>query len=271
MIKVADKFILLSYTKESLVFYKNILSKFCITRGVSFIKVKETLKPSFDGVLFSGFLFFPFYKSVFITLSNNAIRNHKRKLKFILKHNLRDIVVMLKNINNEINRWNQTYYLLSYSVSIGYNLDLYIQKLLWKYIKKVYIKRSNKWIYNKYWRCINGKWNFFSFDSKKNVVFLISHKYSTFSSKHFFFSFDVFDYRNKRKFVTDSQFEFEFFSSSIIRFIYKRQKGLCFICKRPFLPIDLKFIKLSSLKTNNLYMNSYLISKVYLFHSDCSF
>lgn len=133
------------------------------------------------------------------------------------------------------------------------SLDLYTQRLLWKYIKKLHTKRTNIWLCMRYWRFFNGLWRFFTFDSQNKCILLKSHLHFKQQNKHILFSFNVFDYKNRRKLWLDLQFEFELSLSPVLKYVSKYQNGLCFICKKPFLYEKLKIL----IDFSRLYIKHY--------------
>jgi hypothetical protein len=261
----------MSYNKDFLIHHKNTLYQFCINRGIDFIEKKSLIKSSLNGIICSEFIFSPIYNYLFITIKKNLLTGHKRKLKSILKGIPQNIGKVLIVINKEISFWNKSFFMISNLFFISYNLDIYIQKLFWKYIKRIHLKRTHKWLYNKYWRCINGIWQFFIFDVRGKVIFLRSHGSTDFAFKHISFSLQVFDYNNKRKFLMDCRFEFNLLFSPVIQSLYQHQKGLCFVCKRPFFNTNVKVLNICSSKLPSLYLNKYSISKICLLHFDCHF
>lgn len=270
LIQSFNSFILFTKVLDFLSFCKTLLTKFFILRGIDFYKKDQIFNNIKNGFTYSNW-FLSYFKNRFLFYPKRIfIQNYKKKLKSILKSNPKNINFVLNLFNHEIGIFSELFFVSNDFHYFVLGLDFYIQKLLWRYLKRIYAKRSNIWIYNKFWRFINGVWQFFIFDKGKNVTFLKSHFYPYLQKelKHFNFAMDLFDYKNKRKFFNDLKFEFGLNKSQSTKFIYYRQLGLCFICKRPLLNEKIKFINLNKVLAN--YKSKAFLYNVYILHFDCN-
>lgn len=247
----------------------NLILNFFNLRGVC---VKAT---SFDPIF--AFKSFKIHEWNFLLSSNNnllisihsdTIRNYKRLLKSIIKNFIKgNIISLLKEVNKNIDLWSANHYFFESWNNVSHELDLYTYKLLWKSFKKIHPRRSNSWIYSKYWKNFSGLWVFSLYNPlTKNVYFLRSHSlhkyYNTFSTLPLFLNiFDIFNdlklnsiifYRNLNSF------------SGIFKVLYKKQSGRCACCFK-FLTFDnCKLISLASLRGTTRS-----ISQFYLYHIFC--
>lgn len=266
LIQSLNSFILFTENLDLLVFYKTNLIKCLVSRGINFYKENSLSNNITNGFSFSFWFFFSSKKKVIFSLNKQFIRNYKRKLKSILKNNSQNIMIVLNLINQEIVAFSELLFVSAQFSYFARQLDFYIQKRIWRYLKRIYLKRSNIWLYNKFWRKVNGIWQFFILDGQNRITFLKSHFSFNKKSKHLYFSIDVFDYRNRRKFFNDLKFEFDSNTSESLNFLYYRQSGLCFICKRPVLTDRIKLINLTHYCNRNIFLDS-----TYISHFDCNF
>ena len=100
-------------------------------------------------------------------VSLDNIRNHKRKLKSLIKNSFgSNFWVVLASLNNLISNWVSFYGCSDFSFDVQGNLDVYLFKILWNWAKRRHPRRPNTWIYLKYWKylVIEKRWNFFFMD-----------------------------------------------------------------------------------------------------------
>lgn len=172
-------------------------------------------------------------------------------------------------INKRIKHWSEQFVFCFNKKYLCLELDLFVYKLLWQYLKKLHSKKTNTWIYSKYWRCFSGVWKFFILDvSTGNFLFLKSHFYlNTFSKNNDIFRFskflNLFNLYNKEQLnvVLFEKIKYTFLSS--FSCLYNSQKGLCFLCKKPIYSKNSKILTLKK-------RDSSLFESLLLIHSYCN-
>lgn len=190
-------------------------------------------------------------------------------LKSIVK-NSKNVTLFqtLKIINVEINRWINIYSISDSWNALSSDLDLYLYKLFWRFVRRCHPRRSNSWIYSKYWKCFSGVWKFVIFDSiNGKSCFLKLHfcyKKINYSIPSSLITFNLFN-RRKLLFFLFKKFENNFIGS--YRFLYIKQKGLCFFCHKPFSFNNVKIVRRSSF----IKKNTTSIFDLFLLHSFCNF
>lgn len=194
-----------------------------------------------------------FSLSLNCSVSKDNIRGHKRKLKNIIKGSYNsNIIDTLKLVNGVITRWTSRYSLSDSWHSTSFELDLFLYKLFWRAVKRYHPRRPNTWIHNKYWKFFSGLWRFTIFDpKKKRNYFLKSHNKLSSGNVNFYRvpkSLGVFYIYNQRKLLFILFRRTKTFFSGISKILYIKQRGLCFICRRPFFFNDFKVVYYSSLQ-----------------------
>ena len=186
------------------------------------------------------------YKSVFFSLANEVRFFYLQKLKNIVKASLGlSIISLIISLNKEINNW-----LVSYSyyfdISQKKELDLYVYKLLWKFFKKCHPRRSNTWIYSKYWKIVFGVPKVFAFDGTTGkFYFLKSHSkvnLNNYCLPLFLHPFNKMSY--KKLFSVLFKKSRGYFYGAC-KFLFIKQKGLCFSCNKPLIVSAYKMEKLA--------------------------
>ena len=178
------------------------------------------------------------------------------------------ILNTLKSVNSEIVKWINIYALSDSWDQISLELDIFLYKTFWRSVKRYHPRRPSTWIYNKYWKSFSGIWRFVVFDStKKRNYFLKSHNKSLFDTRIFYrvpMSLNVFCLYNQRKLLSILFKKTRTIFVGTSRRLYYKQKGLCFICRRPFFFNNFKIVNYSY-RINIAKVSS----KLTLVHSYC--
>lgn len=252
----------------------NLMNKFFSLRGLFLDNKLFDLKSIYQGFDFLGCRFIKTHDNIsFTNISSNFLRDYKRKLKIIVKNSYSmSVVSFLLFLNEQISNWIFSFGSFSNSYSIYFSLDFYLYRLLWRWARRRHPRRPNTWIYSKYWKFINGRWNFVILDSNTGqFIFLKSH----FSiGRKFYslpFSLNVFSLLNESKinFVFFKKFSYKL--NGIYYYLWKKQYGLCASCKKFLFINDFSSIKISSFSTSRKNTISYNFSRFVLLHKFCSY
>jgi hypothetical protein len=178
----------------------------------------------------------------------NQLRNYKNRLKMIIKKN-KSIIInnMITILNKELKVWKKNNFFLDNFQLVSKELDRYINKLLWRYVKRLHSRRSKVWIYKKYWRYISGNWKFVSINQTTGRIdVLLSHSFFTKSSflNRIPLITNVFKVTNAKKIFYINFLRVKNSLTGITSLIYNKQNGLCYKCKLPMHRDTLKVIKI---------------------------
>lgn len=252
---------------------KFLFFNFLSSRGVILQQQNDNsishLKYSLDDVKILNWNFSSFSSRFFLSnVSFLQIKNYKRKLKLIIKSyvNLHP-KLLIKLLNNEIIIFNFKYNFSDDFPELASELDVYLFKLLWKWSRRRHPRRSNSWIYFKYWKFIGQSWKFFCLDNlEANPYFLKSHFIFKSSYYHLPSCLNIFDLFNESKFNKVWFKRVRKFFKGFYRVLFDNQQGLCFNCKKVFdygSFSDLKIVDLSffRFKTRNKLSAFVLVHK----------
>lgn len=176
---------------------------------------------------------------------------------------------MIKKINLQIDSWISTISFLDFFWDLSNEMDVFLYKLLWSWVRKRHPRRANTWIYLKYWKYLFGKWRFLAKDTLNgNICLIKSHVIHTNQVFRIPNSINIFDISNKFK-INDIWFKKTNNNFKGLYYVlYTNQKGLCLICKR--LLFLNSFEKLSLLKlSNEKPVGNIFISNIVLVHKYC--
>nr|YP_007517037.3 RoaA [Euglena viridis]AEY70809.3 RoaA [Euglena viridis] len=270
MIRIFDNIYVFSNFPNKFQHYKLILIKFFNIRGIKLSEKSFLIYSFYEGFEFLGW---KLQKSSFSFLlsqvSKNNIKSYKLDLKAIVKNSINvNLSKTLRILNFKIDEWINCYSLSDFWNNIANDLDLYLYKLLWKFFKRCHPRRSNSWIYHKYWKNLSGSWKLIAYDPLNGGISLLK-SHNRFMDFHFAFPLmlNTFDKRNHKKISITLYEKYKKNFYSFYYLIYKRQKGLCFCCRRSLGFSNLKLVNLSRF-TIKKRLN--LVSNLHFFHSYCN-
>ena len=259
-----------SNSLDQLIFLKRILYGFLISRGLRFslsnIKsVSLSLNDSLeilDWQFFSGNL-----NTIFVKLSISNIKSQKLKLKLLIKnHGNLNVCSLIDILNQTIFDWSKKYSVSDFYLCVSSELDIYLYKILWRWARKRHPRRTNVWVYNKYWRFFLGSWRFFSLnDLTGNIIFLRSHIISTSFSFRLPLSCNNFDLLNMFKFRKVCTKKFYHLFQGVARLLWYKQNGICFVCKKSFMSVTFNAIKIQRFNLVNKKFSNLIMLHNYCF------
>nr|YP_010700336.1 putative group II intron reverse transcriptase/maturase RoaA [Flexiglena variabilis]WCH63516.1 putative group II intron reverse transcriptase/maturase RoaA [Flexiglena variabilis] len=250
----------------------DLIKRFLVLRGLFLDSNYFDLKSIYEGFDFLGWQFIR-TRSNFLLLNIpfDVLFEYKRKLRFIVKASFSiSALQLLLLLNKEISNWVFFYVSSANFISLSYEIDFYLYKLLWKWARRRHPRRPNSWIYLKYWKFINGKWNFFVFDPNTGGFFTLK---SHFSPRFKFYTLpsclNVFSLLNENKIDLVFFKKFSYRLNGLYYFLWKKQYGLCAACNKFLFVNDVSSIKLFriSTKIEKNFLNNFL--QFVLLHKFC--
>ena len=185
-------------------------------------------------------------KVAFSFINFSELKLYKCKLKALVKGSLNSTCVgLIKLLNFNISLWSKKVKATSFYKSVALSLDFYLYKLLWKWCKRFHPRRTNSWIFERYWINISGCFKFFSVNilNAKNI-FLISH-FSQFEfDKRSLCFVSSFEFRDRGKFYYDSFSKLRGSFRGIYGILFDAQQGICPCCNKLLGDFDLSRLRI---------------------------
>jgi hypothetical protein len=249
-----------------LIYFRLLFNEFLFLRGFSFGLPFIRLELSSSYFSFLDLKFFSLSDSMmFCIFSDDYIRVYKLKLKLLVKNY--DVGLtsfsLLGRINKLIFYWSVCYNYINCFFDVWSSLDLFIYRLLWNSVRKRHPRRPNTWIYAKYWRFFSGFYRFYFLDAYTGGLLLLrSHFYLSVIIARLPLSINYYNFYDEKKirFFSFNRFRHSFVG--LFRYLWIRQKGICFICKR-----ILEFF--NGIKIINFDSKKNHFSFYYLIHNYC--
>lgn len=212
--------------------------------------------------------FLIYYRKSLSELADNVIQQYKIKLKTIVKSSFNlSVVKLLNRLNQEISYWVKNYCSLS-SFELNSGLDLYLYKLLWKFVKRLHPRRARTWIYAKYWGIFSGVCRFFCYEkSKNNFYFLQSHNNSNVFVECLPLLLDVQYFFNYKKLYLVLFKKSRNYWKGVFKKLLISQRGICYICYKPLDFSNSKILFYNKYSGKNFKSSS--IPNVLIIHNYC--
>nr|YP_009145411.1 RoaA [Cryptoglena skujai]AKL39036.1 RoaA [Cryptoglena skujai] len=270
-LRYLNTFFIFSLGVSSLFHFFSFLDEFLSFRGLKILKSEVKFSNIFIGFNFMGWKFCYLKNNFFgSVVSHFTVIVHKRNLKTLLKSfKGSDIFLLIKRVNYIVSYWINNYS-FSYSLwDISAELDVYLNKLFWIFVKRRHSRKNNIWIYSKYWKFLMGRFYFYSLNPLSgNICFLKSHNlikskiYRLPSSLNIYLIPDLF----KLNILWYKKISVLF--TGLFKLLYINQYGICPYCNN-FIN-KLSFAKIRILRfswSNPLFSGKF--SKLILLHVNC--
>lgn len=174
VIVYADDFVITGTTAELLdTKVKPCIEEFLKERGLELSKEKTLITHINDGFDFLGHNIRKYDNKLLIKPSKSNIKEIKSKLRYKCRYySGNSAATLIKVLNLVIVGW-ANYFRHVVSKEIFNELDNYIFKLIWKWLRKEHSNKSKRWIYDKYFKADpKGRIRFGAQDKDKNRIYL---------------------------------------------------------------------------------------------------
>lgn len=251
---------------------KNLLDKIIHMKGLKISKISSKLSSILLGLSFKNWgirknknnLLNYFYSSI-------ALKYQRNKLKMLIKIiKNQTISELIKKLNEEILMWKYNYYSTASKKTVPKLLDLYLNKLIWRFVKKEHARRPNTWIYNKYWKNLLGYWRFSTINKQDGKLYVLSsheNSASTINKQNAPNLLNRFDPKNLRKILYINFYLLKNSFSGVGNIIFFKQKGVCYKCR---LPLNLEERKILTIKVQKKRLKkTFSFNEIIFIHKYC--
>lgn len=243
--RYADDFIVTAATKEIALEIKEIIKEFLAVRGLELSEEKTLVTHVEEGFDFLGWTFRKFHNKLIIRPSKDSIKKFVAEISNIIHKEGSSFTqdLLITHLNQKIRGW-VNYHQTVCSKKVFATVDHQIFEILWHNMKRKHTKKGRKWIKEKYWKTIgNQKWRFAG-DSQ-----ILIQLAQTPIIRHPKLKLDKNPYLDREYFI-DRQYNLGIkFIRGKYKEVWKRQKGLCYVCGHPIeMDAEKQIIPIASLK-----------------------
>lgn len=171
IVRYAEGFIVTGRSKHQLERVKLAIKEFLSPRGLKMNEEKLSIRHISKGFDFLGWNFRKYANDILLCkISKQSIAKHRKEMKILTKK-IQDPVILIFQLNAKIRDWTNAHYCCNGIGKIGGFMNQYLYRCLIKWGCKRHSNKTPKWVFNNYWRHMNGRWTFFTFvPSKANSI-----------------------------------------------------------------------------------------------------
>ena len=242
VVRYADDLIITGRSQRQLERVKTVIGDFLKPRGLIINDDKTSIRHINEGFDFLGWNFRKYNNTLLCKISNKSISNHLKEIKYLTKtvHNPEQLI---KKINYKARGWMNYHHCCNNIWKNWSFFNKYIYERLMKWGHRRHGNKTSKWIFNRYWKRVKGRWTF-SINANDTTYNLIHYDLQqktirTRISK----DTNVFDLKNKdkiRKIINSKTISLPFNKSKV----WKKQKGICPSCKCYLDPLNPEILDL---------------------------
>ena len=242
LVRYADDFIVTGRSRRQLERIKIAIGKFLEPRGLKINDDKTSIQHINVGFDFLGWNFRKYNNTFLCKISKKSISKHRKEVKYLTKtiHSPEQLII---KINSKARGWMNYHHCCNDIWKVWSYFNNYIYNRLLKWGRRHHSNKTNKWIFNRYWKRVNKRWTF-TVKYKDTTYDLIHYdlrqkRIGTRISKNT----NVFDLKNKKKIrqvLKSKSINLPFVKSQI----WKKQKGICPGCKHFLDPLKPEILDL---------------------------
>ena len=229
VVRYADDFVVTGRSQRQLERVKKEIQNFLAVRGLKINEEKTSIRHISNGFDFLGWHFRKYNGTLLITISKSSISKHKKEIKYLTK-TIHKPDVMIPKLNAKIRGWMNYNCCCNDIWDVWSELNQYLYICLLKWGARRHGSKTQKWIFNKYWKHTNGRWTFSVTTGRgrdEKVYTLIPYKLKQKRIKtRISAGTNVFDKANKPKLQKVALIKSTNLTGKKDK-IWKQQKGLC--------------------------------------------
>jgi RNA-directed DNA polymerase len=175
VVRYADDLIVTGRSKRQLERVKANINEFLAPRGLRISEEKTSIYHISEGFDFLGWTFRKYPNGVLLCkISKKSIIKHRSEIKYLIK-TIHDPIVLISKLNSKIRGWMNYHHCANGIWDVWGSMNNYLYERLIKWGLKRHSNKTKKWVFNKYWRHIDGRWAFTASGPHDRIYKLISY------------------------------------------------------------------------------------------------
>lgn len=171
MIRYEDDFIVTGHSYRQLERIMKIISDYLKLKGLDLYPEKTKIVNVHDGFHFLGWNFKKSKNGIVLcNISKQSIKDYKIKIRGIVKNSKNKTTSTLITELNSVSRiWFNNHFCATNILPVLNHTNQYLYKLLWKWVRKRHPRKSHFWIYDHYWKILDGRRTFLTLENYKKI------------------------------------------------------------------------------------------------------
>jgi RNA-directed DNA polymerase len=176
VVRYADDFIVTGRSKRQLERVKESINKFLEPRGLRINEEKTSIRHISEGFDFLGWHFRKYSNEVLLCkISKDSLSKHRKEIKYIME-TVHDPRILISQLNSKITGWMNYHHCCNDIWKVWGSMSKYLYERLMRWGKKRHNNKTTKWVFNKYWKRIKGRWTFYvPLDDKNGHSLTLNH------------------------------------------------------------------------------------------------
>jgi RNA-directed DNA polymerase len=238
IVRYADDFIVTGRSQRQLERVKKAINEFLAPRGLRVSEEKTSIRHISEGFDFLGWTFRKYPTGALLCkISKKSLIRHRHEIKYITK-TIHEPERLISKLNPKIRGWMNYHHCTNGLWDVWGDMNKYLYERLMKWGLRRHSNKTKKWVFNRYWKHLNGSWTFTE-TTKENTEYTLQ-KYDLRQKKihtRINQTTNVFDLKNKVK-IRQVQLAKTNDLPHKKELVWKKQKGVCPGCKQHMDPAE---------------------------------
>jgi RNA-directed DNA polymerase len=232
LVRYADDFIVTGRSKRQLERVKYAINDFLASRGLKISEEKTSIRHISEGFDFLGWTFRKYPNDALLCkISKNSLSKHRKEIKYLTK-TIHEPQILIPQLNSKIRGWMKYHHCCNSIWKAWGSMNNYLYERLIKWGRKRHCNKTTKWIFNKYWKHIDGRWTFQNPNMNERPSILLNYNLAQKKIRtRLSYKINVFDLKNK-ELIRKKQFAKKNYLPYKKEILWLKQKALCPVCNQ---------------------------------------
>ena len=177
VVRYVDALVVTGRSKRQLEHVKNAINEFLKPRGLRINEEKTNIEHISKGFDFLGWNFRKYPNGKLLCkISKKSIIEQRKEIKYLTK-TIHDPERLISKLNVKIRGWMKYHQCANGIWDVWGSMNKYLYERLIKWGLRRHSNKTKKWVFNKYWKHIDGRWTFTVTSKQGRVYELMSYNF----------------------------------------------------------------------------------------------
>jgi RNA-directed DNA polymerase len=232
IVRYADDFIVTGRSKRQLERVKQAINDFLASRGLKISEDKTSIRHISEGFDFLGWTFRKFSNGALLcNISKPSVSRHRKEIKDLIK-TTHEPHILIPRLNEKIRGWMNYHHCCNGIWKTWASMNLYLYERLMKWGLKHHRNKTTKWVFNHYWKHIDGRWTFHTNYGQNKTTTLLPYNHAQKKIRtRLSYKVNVFDLKNK-DLICKKQLAKKTYLPYKKEIVMRKQKASCPVCNQ---------------------------------------